>query len=87
MTQRINKKEVARRLAAKINVDQSTAEQLLDHVLETLYEAFKAGEGVTLTGFGSFYLKPGRSTWTFKFNPSQKLRALLGWSSSYKGPL
>jgi hypothetical protein len=26
-------------------------------------------------------------TWAFKFNPGQKLRALFGWSSSYKGTL
>jgi hypothetical protein len=23
----------------------------------------------------------------FKFNPSQRLRALFGWSSTYRGPL
>ena len=44
-----------------------------------------AGESVTLKGFGSFYVRPERSTWVFKFNPAQRLRALFGWSSSYKG--
>lgn len=51
-----------------------------------IHERFKAGESVTLKGFGSFYLRPERSTWVFKFTPGQRLRALFGWSSSYKGP-
>jgi DNA-binding protein HU-beta len=53
--------------------------------VETLYESFKTGESVTLRGFGSFYVRPERSSWVFRFNPGQRLRALFGWSSSYKG--
>ena len=87
MTTRIQKKEIVRRVAAKTATDQKEVEAQLDAILETLYEAFKAGESVTFTGFGSFYVREGRETWTFKFNPSQKLKALFGWSSSYKGPL
>lgn len=87
MTLRIQKQEIARRVAVKTGVDQKTAETHLDATLETLYEAFKAGESVTLKGFGSFYVRPRRETWTFKFNPGQKIRALMGWSSTYKGPL
>ena len=33
------------------------------------------------------YVRPERESWVFKFNPSQRLRALFGWSSSYRGPL
>jgi DNA-binding protein HU-beta len=40
---------------------------------------------VTLRGFGSFYVRPERSTWVFRFSPGQRLRALFGWSSTYKG--
>lgn len=67
--------------------DEQTAEEYLDAVLDTLYEAFKAGESVTLPGFGGFYLQPTQARWVFKFNPGQKLRALFGWSSSYQGEL
>jgi DNA-binding protein HU-beta len=62
-----------------------TAEVWLDALTDTLYEAFKEGRSVTLPGFGGFYVNPRGATWAFKFNPGQKLRALFGWSSSYKG--
>jgi DNA-binding protein HU-beta len=85
MTDRIEKDELARRLAARMQSDSATATAWLDGVVETLYESFKAGESVTLRGFGSFYVRPERSSWVFRFNPGQRLRALFGWSSSYKG--
>jgi DNA-binding protein HU-beta len=84
---RIQKNEVARRLAERMQTDEATATAWLDAMLETLYESFKAGESVTLTGFGSFYVRPERSSWVFKFSPGQKLRAIFGWSSTYKGSL
>jgi DNA-binding protein HU-beta len=40
---------------------------------------------VTLSGYGNFYVRQERERWVFKFNPSQKLRALFGWSSTHKG--
>lgn len=87
MNNRIQKKEVVRRLAKRLDADEQTAATCLDTVLEILYEAIRNGESVTLPGFGGFYVRPGRSSWTFKFNPAQRLRALFGWSSTYKGPL
>ena len=85
MIDRIDKDELARRLAARMHSDVATATTWLDGVVETLYESFKAGESVTLRGFGSFYVREERSSWVFRFNPGQRLRALFGWSSSYKG--
>jgi len=85
MIDRIEKDELARRLAARMQTDTATATVWIDGVLETLYESFKAGESVTLRGFGSFYVRPERTSWVFRFNPGQRLRALFGWSSSYKG--
>ena len=87
MSSRIQKREVVKRIAIRMAVDEKTAEAHLDATLDTLYEAFKAGESVTLPGFGGFYVRPERDTWVFKFNPSQKLRALFGWSSTYTGKL
>jgi DNA-binding protein HU-beta len=87
MSSRIQKKEVVNRIAKRMATDEQVAESYLDAILETLYEAFKAGESVTLPGFGGFYVRPERNTWVFKFNPSQKLRALFGWSSTYTGDL
>jgi Bacterial DNA-binding protein len=85
MTERIQKDELARRLAERMHTDMPTASAWVDAVVETLYESFQAGESVTLKGFGSFYVRPERSSWVFKFSPAQRLRALFGWSSTYKG--
>jgi DNA-binding protein HU-beta len=87
MAQRIQKREVARRLAAGMNMYEATASQWLDATIDTLYEAFKAGESVTIEGLGGFYVRPERESWVFRFNPGQKLRALFGWSSTYSGEL
>lgn len=87
MSARIQKNEVVRRIAKRMAVDEKTAEAFLDAAIETLYEAFKAGESVTLPGLGGFYVRPEPDSWVFKFNPGQKLRALFGWSSTYSGEL
>ena len=85
MSERIEKDELARRLAERMHTDSTTANAWLDGLVETLYESFKARESVTLRGFGSFYVRPERSSWVFRFNLGQRLRALFGWSSTYKG--
>lgn len=87
MASKIQKKEVVSRIAQRIGTDEKTAEVHLEATLEILYEAFKAGESVTLPGFGGFYVRPEQESWVFKFNPGQKLRALFGWSSTYTGEL
>lgn len=79
------KKEFIRRLASRMNTNEEEASKWLEATLDSLYEAFKQGEGVALSGFGGFYLSQRGSKCAFKFNPGQKLRALFGWSSSYKG--
>ncbi len=85
MTGRIVKSELARRLAAHMKTDEETAAAWIDGFIEALYESIKAGHSVTLKGLGGFYVKPNRSTWVFQFNPGQRLRALFGWSSKYRG--
>lgn len=70
-----------------MNTDEKTASGWVDGVTDTLYETFREGQGVSLTGLGSFYLSVRGASCAFKFNPSQKLRKLLGWSSSYTGDL
>ena len=81
---RVQKAEIARRLAERMETNEKTAGAWLDALTETLYEAVAAGESVTLPGFGGFYVRPERETWVFKFNPAQRLRAALGWSSTYR---
>jgi len=85
MAQRINKDEFVRRVARRMDTDDATAQVWVDAVLDTMYATFKGGKGLTLPGFGGFYLDRRRDGCGFKFNPGQKLRAVLGWSSTHKG--
>ena len=87
MAKRINKDEFVRRVARRMKANETTAQAWVDGVLDTMYDAFRGGKGITLPGFGGFYLDRRRDGYAFKFNPGQKLRALLGWSSTYKGPM
>lgn len=87
MSNRITKKELVARVAERTGQDIELTAELVDAVLEEIYEALKHGERVSLTNFGTFYVQPKRDSWVFRFNPSQRLRALFGWSSTYKGDL
>ena len=85
--ERIQKKEIAHRLAVRMKTSETMSAMWLDAMPDALYESFKSGQSVTLSGFGNFYVRPERERWVFRFNPSQKLRALFGWSSTHKGGL
>jgi DNA-binding protein HU-beta len=87
MADRIDKKELVNRMAQRLAGVQATAEDMVDATLEEIYEALKRGECVSLRHFGTFCVRPERESWVFRFNPSQRPRALFGWSSSYKGEL
>lgn len=87
MNPRIEKPELAKRVAKRISSNPEHAEELIDAVLEEIYEALKHGEKVSLRNFGTFYIENRRDSMVFKFNPSQRLRAIFGWSSTYKGDL
>ncbi len=86
MSQRVNRKELIRRISARVN-QTDNVEAIVDATLEEIYEALKQGESVSLRNFGTFYIDWRRSGTVFKFNPSQRLRKLFGWSSIYKGEL
>lgn len=84
----LKKKEFAHLLAQKMKADEKTAEMWIDAFSDTLYECFKKQRGVVITNLGTFYLRiTSRGDSIFRFNPSQKLRSLFGWSSTYRGEL
>ena len=85
MSESVPKNEFVRQLALRMDTDEATAARWLEGVVETLYVNFKLGKGMSLPGFGSFYVRPERASWVFKFSPAQRLRALLGWPSTFKG--
>ena len=67
--------------------DGKVVEEIVEATLEEIYEALKKGQCVSLRNFGTFYVRPERRSWVLKFNPSQRLRKLFGWASTYKGEL
>ena len=79
------KKEFTKLLAVKMDVPETEALRWIDAYTDTLTDIFKTGEGVTVDGLGGFYLARKHGSTVFKFNPSQRLRKLFGWSSGYKG--
>lgn len=88
MSENVKKKEFVKLLAKKMKADEKTAEMWVDAVTDTLYECFKQRRGVVMTNLRTFYLRiTSRGDSIFRFNPSQKLRLLFGWSSTYKGNL
>lgn len=87
MKERIEKAELIERVAQRLDLAPETVEPIVETMLDEIYQALKHEEKVSLRNFGTFYVRAGRDAWTFKFNPSQKWRALFGWSSTYKGDL
>jgi DNA-binding protein HU-beta len=85
MTESIDKKELIKRVSQRLEKEAAVVEEIVEATLEEIYEALKQGNSVSLRNFGTFYVRPERRSWAFKFNPSQRLRKLFGWSSTYKG--
>ena len=87
MAERLEKADVVHLVSARLNRDTEAVAEIVEAFLDETFQALRRGECVSLRGFGSFYVRPERESWVFKFNPSQRWRALFGWSSTYKGPL
>lgn len=91
----IKKQELIRRVCQRVNHDEKAIcyaapeaiEEIVDATLEEIYQSLKQGESVNLLNFGTFYIQFRRTSTVFKFNPSQRLRKLFGWSSTYKGEI
>jgi len=87
MVDTINKIELIERIAKKTKKDEADVELIVDATLDEIYESLKNRETVSIRNFGKFYIRDRSSGTVFKFDPSQKLRAIFGWSSTYKGEL
>ncbi|MHB8646853.1 MAG: HU family DNA-binding protein [Thermomicrobiales bacterium] len=87
MAERVAKKDLVRLVSQRTNRETETVEEIVDATLEEIYEALKRGESVSLRNFGTFYVRVEWQSWVFKFTPSQRLRRVFGWSSTYTGPL
>jgi DNA-binding protein HU-beta len=78
-------KVLINRVAQRTGRDEAIVTEIVDAALEEMVAAFRQGESVSLRNFSTFYVRPERNSTVFRFNPSQRLRKLLGWSSTYKG--
>lgn len=83
----MNKKDLIERTILCTGQDKKQVEDILETALDEIYLSLKRGESVSLRNFGTFYVRPERNSTVFKFTPSQKWKAMLGWSSTYKGEL
>ena len=83
----ISKKDLIKRVSQRVDRDNKLVEEIIDITLDEIYQSLKQRESVNLRNFGTFYIKAHRDSTAFKFNPSQKLRKLFGWSSTYKGEI
>jgi len=82
----MNEKELIQNIARETGADIEVVEKVFNATIEQIFQSLKNCESVTIRNFGRFYIRSGHSrTMVFKFSPSQKLRKLLGWSSTYKG--
>ena len=82
----MNEKELIQNIARETGADIEVVEKVFNATIEEIFQSLKNRESVTIRNFGRFYIRPGHSeTMVFKFSPSQKLRKILGWSSTYKG--
>jgi DNA-binding protein HU-beta len=87
MADRMTEKTLVAAVVERTGRDVALTEEIIRAALETIYETVKGGESVSLRNFGTFYVRPEPGAWVFKFSPSQRLRMVLGWSSTYRGPV
>lgn len=87
MSERITTKDLIRLVSERTSKETAITEEIVDAMLEEIYEALKRGESVSLRNFGTFYVRVEWQSWVFKFTPSQRLRRVFGWSSTYTGNL
>lgn len=79
----MNKMQLTEDIANRMNTDNKTSEKFIEAFIDTIYESLRIRESVTIAGFGTFYIKEHSQSTAFKFNPSQKMRSILGWASSF----
>jgi nucleoid DNA-binding protein len=78
MSKSVSKKEFIQIFAHRMNIDEEEASRSVEGMIDTFYDVFNQGRGVTLTGFGSFYLDQRGSSCAIKgMNPRGKPRLVF----------
>jgi nucleoid DNA-binding protein len=61
-------------VARRLDRDGETVAEIVDGFLEEIYAALKGGEGVSLRGFGSLYVRAEREPHRWRSPPQLHLR-------------
>ncbi len=71
----MNKAELTDKIAAKVGVAKKQAEDMMEAFMAEIMHALKAGQEVTLTGFGTFSAKQRAARMGVNpQNPSEKIQ-------------
>jgi DNA-binding protein HU-beta len=81
MVNRITEKEIITAIAQQTGINESLIKKIFESVFVEIVKNLDQRRTVTVKDFGTFYIKPTELTRTFKFNPGQRLRSVLGWST------
>lgn len=85
MPKRVGKADLVRRIAQETAHDPAVVDTIVDATFAEIAAALVGGTPVMVRDFGTFYVRVERDGSVFRFNPSQRLRAAFGWSSTYRG--
>lgn len=85
MPERVGKADLVERVAQRTGRDTTAVEEIVDATFAEIAAALADGTPVSMRDFGTFYVHVERDRSVFKFNPSQRLRAAFGWSSTHRG--
>jgi DNA-binding protein HU-beta len=83
----IKHKEFIKMYAQKASVSEEEAAKQISYFIETLFDGIKEHRPITIEHLGNFHVAEHKDSVAFRFNPAQKLKAILGWSSTYNGNL
>lgn len=85
MPERVAKADLVERVAQRTGRDGTAVEEIVNATFAEIAAALADGTPVTVRDFGTSYVRVERDRSVFTFNPAQRLRAMFGWSSSYRG--
>jgi DNA-binding protein HU-beta len=82
----MNEKEIIQNIVKETDIEIKTVESVFNATIEEIVQSLKRCDSVTIRNFGRFYIDQRYgNTMVFKFSPSQRLRRIFGWTSTYKG--
>jgi DNA-binding protein HU-beta len=79
----MQKSELIAAVAKKSNVSQTQAATVVNNVLETIVDALKSGDKVTLTGFGTFEVRKTAARTGTNPRTKQKIQIAAGQRATF----